>query len=52
MNGGLITCECGKVFWCETIYNDINCIQCGKVHPVEKLPEPEEPEEPEPEVIE
>ena len=41
MNGGLINCECGQEFYCETVNGKINCIRCGKHHEVYPFPEQE-----------
>jgi hypothetical protein len=41
MNGGLINCECGQEFYCETVNDSIKCIRCGKSQNVYPLPEPE-----------
>lgn len=34
MRGGQITCECGQLFYFETVRDTVNCIKCGKKHDV------------------
>ncbi len=34
MREGIIKCDCGQVFYYETKRLAINCIKCGKEHPV------------------
>lgn len=46
MNGGLIHCQCGQEFYCETVNDTVTCIRCGEVHSVFPLPEPAPIEEP------
>jgi hypothetical protein len=38
MRYGKIDCECGQIFYFETIRSKVKCIKCGKEHDVSAFP--------------
>lgn len=45
MKQGYIECECGNVYYFQSIRDEIICMKCGKMNPNNGEPIPEQPEE-------